>query len=507
MSTASASAAGTLVERMGLKTLVESCLVLEEGVASAKDIEIGMMMGAGILPGPFSRADEAGLDTILEQLERAEREWGPAFEPPTVLRRLVAQGRLGKKSGQGFFPYPQPDAGDQRETVLVETRGRAIAWLTGHRESTLPRPCAMIPWARSSQVAGAVIASSNIFTFARLGHQGCTNFSRLRGRDWSSAHGHALDGVVPTVTVAASTRLRSALVRAGDACDSDRRGVRHPASRDNLGSSPLRRQQRLPRWLGEQGARGTGAATRSTPTMRTRRAGHQSCPTTSCLHGARVGRGGREAPSRQRSTRSTTRSRRGARAEAQASGWRSARRTQGGISAFSAARACSGSMSARSRAAARLAAMAAAEARGRATARRVVALRIPLPHRGPGCGRTRPMEVAHRRCGATPSFWRFTAIASLSPSTAAQRRTCAGRAGRRGCRGLITQTSTACTGGGHAAAIRCTAHRVSGACQAAAGGADRWSSSCALPTAPRVACFSRNEGRLGCSELRLGALS
>src|SRR5688572_4930534 len=97
MSTASASGLGTIVERMGLKTLVESCLVLEEGVAAAKDIEMGMMMGAGILPGPFSRADEAGLDTVLEQLERAEREWGPAFEPPIVLRRLVAQGRLGRK--------------------------------------------------------------------------------------------------------------------------------------------------------------------------------------------------------------------------------------------------------------------------------------------------------------------------------------------------------------------------------------------------------------------------
>src|SRR5688572_7729779 len=130
MSTASASAAGTLVERMGLKTLVESCLVLEEGVASAKDVEIGMMMGAGILPGPFSRADEAGLDTILEQLERAEREWGEQFAAPVLLRRLVAQGRLGKKSGQGFFCYPQPDPGDQRETVLLETRGDvAIAWL------------------------------------------------------------------------------------------------------------------------------------------------------------------------------------------------------------------------------------------------------------------------------------------------------------------------------------------------------------------------------------------
>ena len=132
MSTAAnAPATDTLVERMGLKTLVEACLVLEEGIASAKDIEVGMMMGAGILPGPFARADEAGLDTILEQLERAQAEWGDAFEPPTVLRRLVAQGRLGKNTGQGFFPYPQPEAGYETAVVKLDRRGDdvAVLWL------------------------------------------------------------------------------------------------------------------------------------------------------------------------------------------------------------------------------------------------------------------------------------------------------------------------------------------------------------------------------------------
>jgi enoyl-CoA hydratase/3-hydroxyacyl-CoA dehydrogenase len=156
---------------MGLKTLVESCLVLEEGVAAAKDIEMGMMMGAGILPGPFSRADEAGLDTVLEQLERAEREWGPAFEPPIVLRRLVAQGRLGRKSGQGFFPYPQPDAGDQRETVLLETRGDvAIAWLNRPPANPLSPQAVrdlISVWDEvGGKVRALVIASSNIFTFS-----------------------------------------------------------------------------------------------------------------------------------------------------------------------------------------------------------------------------------------------------------------------------------------------------------------------------------------------------
>src|SRR5687767_8252 len=124
------SATDTLVERFGLKALVESCLVLEEGEASAKDIEIGMMMGAGILPGPFSRADDQGLDSVLEALERAQAEWGDGFEPPLVLKRLVAQGRLGKKTGQGFFPYPQPDDGQSRETIALETRGDVgIVWL------------------------------------------------------------------------------------------------------------------------------------------------------------------------------------------------------------------------------------------------------------------------------------------------------------------------------------------------------------------------------------------
>ena len=84
--------------------------MLEEGVSSLREIETGMMTGAGILPGPFARADERGLDEMLAALERAEAEWGDRFAPPLILRRLVAQGRLGKKTGQGFFPYPQPDA-------------------------------------------------------------------------------------------------------------------------------------------------------------------------------------------------------------------------------------------------------------------------------------------------------------------------------------------------------------------------------------------------------------
>jgi enoyl-CoA hydratase/3-hydroxyacyl-CoA dehydrogenase len=130
MSTGTDIDTAALVDRFTLKALVESCLVLEEGVASMKDIDLGMMAGAGIMPPPFARADQLGLDEVLAKLERAAQEWGENFEPPAIIRRLVAQGRLGVKTGQGFFPYARPDAGWDESPVKLETRGEiAIAWL------------------------------------------------------------------------------------------------------------------------------------------------------------------------------------------------------------------------------------------------------------------------------------------------------------------------------------------------------------------------------------------
>jgi enoyl-CoA hydratase / 3-hydroxyacyl-CoA dehydrogenase len=120
-----------LADRFNLKALVEACLLVEEGVASTKDIDLGMMAGAGLMPPPFARADATGLDEVLAKLERAASEWGERFAPPLLLRRLANQGRKGLATGQGFFAYKRPDADvEQGETVTLETRGDvAIAWL------------------------------------------------------------------------------------------------------------------------------------------------------------------------------------------------------------------------------------------------------------------------------------------------------------------------------------------------------------------------------------------
>ena len=161
-----------LAERMALKMFVEACLVLEEGVAGARDIDLGMMAGAGIVPPPLARADAAGLDEVLAALERAEAEWGEAFAPPLILRRLVAQGRLGRSAGQGFFPYPRPDAGFDDGPVLLETRDEvAIAWLASPPANALsPETIAALSaaWERVDRDPGIralIVASANPVLF------------------------------------------------------------------------------------------------------------------------------------------------------------------------------------------------------------------------------------------------------------------------------------------------------------------------------------------------------
>ncbi len=119
-----------LSDRFNLRALVECLALVQEGVTTTREVDLGMMAGTGLMPPPLARADQAGLDTVLERLERATDEWGERFAPPPVLRRLVAQGRTGPAAGQGVFPYKRPDDGDQPETLQLESRGDiAIVWL------------------------------------------------------------------------------------------------------------------------------------------------------------------------------------------------------------------------------------------------------------------------------------------------------------------------------------------------------------------------------------------
>jgi len=167
-----------LAELMSLKAIVEACLVLEEGVSTVREIDLGMMAGAGMDPRrgifpPFTKADLTGLDVILEKLEAAEDKHGERFAPPVTIRRLVAQGRLGQTAGQGFYAYPQADEGDQTETVKLETRGDvAIAWLAnGMMNAVSPDVVKDLGtvWEKvksSGEIGAMVIASANPLVFS-----------------------------------------------------------------------------------------------------------------------------------------------------------------------------------------------------------------------------------------------------------------------------------------------------------------------------------------------------
>lgn len=96
---------GFASSRLGVAIALEAMRMLEEGVASAEDIDTAMQLGYKHPVGPLRTTDLVGLDVRLAIAEHLAREVGERFEPPAVLRELVAAGHLGRKTGQGFYPW------------------------------------------------------------------------------------------------------------------------------------------------------------------------------------------------------------------------------------------------------------------------------------------------------------------------------------------------------------------------------------------------------------------
>jgi 3-hydroxybutyryl-CoA dehydrogenase len=99
---------GFATSRLGVLLGLEAARMLEEGVASAADIDRALELGYGHPLGPLRLGDLVGLDVRLAIAEHLARELGPRFEPPQLLRDLVAAGHLGRKTGRGFHAYDEP---------------------------------------------------------------------------------------------------------------------------------------------------------------------------------------------------------------------------------------------------------------------------------------------------------------------------------------------------------------------------------------------------------------
>ena len=96
---------GFASSRLGVALALEAMRMVEEGVASAEDIDTAMTLGYRHPAGPLKTTDIVGLDVRLGIAEHLERELGPRFAPPQLLRDKVAAGELGRKPGKGFYEW------------------------------------------------------------------------------------------------------------------------------------------------------------------------------------------------------------------------------------------------------------------------------------------------------------------------------------------------------------------------------------------------------------------
>lgn len=100
------NAPGFAVNRILVPMINEAIFVLQEGLASAADIDAGMQLGCNHPIGPLALADLIGLDTLLAIMQVLYDGFGDSkYRPAPLLKEMVAAGRLGRKAGQGFFGY------------------------------------------------------------------------------------------------------------------------------------------------------------------------------------------------------------------------------------------------------------------------------------------------------------------------------------------------------------------------------------------------------------------
>lgn len=109
---------GFASSRLGVTLGLEAMRMVEQGVASVRDIDTAMELGYNHPMGPLRLTDLVGLDVRLNIAEYLHGKLGSeTFRPPEILRRMVSEGKLGKKSGEGFYKWNEQETGQRAYTT------------------------------------------------------------------------------------------------------------------------------------------------------------------------------------------------------------------------------------------------------------------------------------------------------------------------------------------------------------------------------------------------------
>ena len=115
----------------------EAFYMLQEGVASAEDIDKALKLGLNHPMGPFELVDLVGLDTRLHILEYLHKSLGEKFRPCPLLAQYVKAGRLGRKSGRGVFEYPEAAKAEDAPESAV---GKKLEVIRATAQNSFPVP-------------------------------------------------------------------------------------------------------------------------------------------------------------------------------------------------------------------------------------------------------------------------------------------------------------------------------------------------------------------------------
>ncbi|GAV09104.1 hypothetical protein RvY_18701 [Ramazzottius varieornatus] len=113
---------GFIVNRLLIPYTMEAIRMLERGDAAAKDIDTAMKLGAGYKVGPIELTDLTGIDLAKHIGDAWSRDHpnDPVFKPILLIDKMVAEGRIGKKSGKGFYEYADALRGDERQAIATQ---------------------------------------------------------------------------------------------------------------------------------------------------------------------------------------------------------------------------------------------------------------------------------------------------------------------------------------------------------------------------------------------------